>query len=464
MYSTDSIDTKKNIFRYNVVSLIIALLLILMIESLFFQYSATLEEELQNESVEYAQAKVSLIQEDILQRIYVVESMYAVLVNNNYDPSSFDEWSPIVFESVEGISSIQLAPEGVVKYVYPLEGNEGAIGHDLLLDKNRDDGARVAIESDNLIFIGPITLIQNGKEAIIIRKPIFTTNDKMDSFWGFSTVVLLIEDMRFDSFFDEDIFDYLILGFDPDNDERPYIYGNTDVATEYDSKVDISLTDGLWQLFIKRKSEKNIVTARVMALFLDVFAVLLVFRLRRKRYNQEKTIYRLLSELRNTTQIDSLTQIYNRSYFEKIMVNELERHKRYSTKDSLIMFDVDYFKKVNDKYGHQKGDEVLVLISAFIMDTKRATDVFARWGGEEFVIFLPHTDGETAFSVAEKFREAIENGAFLLDEGITASFGVCEISDESYTDLFRKVDNAVYLAKERGRNQTVFTKIHDKNK
>ena len=153
--------------------------------------------------------------------------------------------------------------------------------------------------------------------------------------------------------------------------------------------------------------------------------------------------------------IDPLTKTYNRTMFDKLFMKELENKKRYNDHLSLIMLDIDYFKKVNDTYGHDIGDKVLITLTKLINKHLRANDIFARWGGEEFLILLPRTDEETAYHKAKELRELIEKYKDEVIPKITVSFGVTEIleSDKNICPFIR-VDKALYQAKIK-RNDVV---------
>ncbi len=153
---------------------------------------------------------------------------------------------------------------------------------------------------------------------------------------------------------------------------------------------------------------------------------------------------------------DSLTGIANRRAFSAQLEKELERAKRYDTPLSLIMYDIDYFKRVNDTFGHDAGDAVLQALTAVVKANIRAVDVVARWGGEEFLILMPQSDGTAVQDAAEKLRQAVIHHPFEQIGNLTVSFGVTafEPQDDSNTFL-KRVDDALYQAKENGRNRVV---------
>jgi diguanylate cyclase len=156
---------------------------------------------------------------------------------------------------------------------------------------------------------------------------------------------------------------------------------------------------------------------------------------------------------------DSLTNTHNRRAYELRIDEEFQRYKRYSQLFSLVLFDVDHFKRVNDQYGHRAGDKVLREIINRIRPTLRKMDFLVRYGGEEFIVILPGTTSENAVHVAEKLRQLIEKTTFLFQGQkvpVTISLGVTEVrpSDLDTQMLFVRVDEAMYEAKREGRNRT----------
>lgn len=165
-------------------------------------------------------------------------------------------------------------------------------------------------------------------------------------------------------------------------------------------------------------------------------------------------LYSLTNTLERKASKDHLTGAMNRESFEDIFQLELKIAKENKSPLSLILFDLDYFKLVNDTYGHQAGDNVLIDISNIVINNIKANDIFARWGGEEFVLLLPRTNLNGAIHLAENLRRLVEVHNFSHTNKVTASFGIAELeSYESKESLFQKADDALYLAKKHGRNR-----------
>jgi diguanylate cyclase (GGDEF)-like protein len=152
---------------------------------------------------------------------------------------------------------------------------------------------------------------------------------------------------------------------------------------------------------------------------------------------------------------DPLTSIYNRLHFGHFLDAEIDRVKRYGGTFSIIFFDLDRFKEVNDEYGHLVGDEVLKRVAEIVEKANRNADIFARYGGEEFIILAPATDIAGARVHAERLRNDIEHHRFSEISHLTCSFGVAEYKPDAddVTSLFKRADTALYNAKKLGRNR-----------
>jgi two-component system cell cycle response regulator len=176
----------------------------------------------------------------------------------------------------------------------------------------------------------------------------------------------------------------------------------------------------------------------------------------------------LLSKVEYMAVTDALTGLYNRRRFHESLSNEIERTKRYHTPLSLVMIDIDHFKKVNDNFGHQAGDRVLMEVPGILSELVRGTDTAARYGGEEFVVILPNTTKADAVICTERIRKSIASHSFKdLGITITVSAGVAGMPDpniDSEDKLIRCADLAMYRAKQNGRNRTEVAEGEDLDK
>ena len=159
----------------------------------------------------------------------------------------------------------------------------------------------------------------------------------------------------------------------------------------------------------------------------------------------------LLSALSHT---DQLTSIANRRKMMEVLHAEVSNFQRHNHPFSVLMFDIDHFKRVNDTFGHEVGDQVLMRLADVVKDAIRKTDTLGRWGGEEFVIVCPNTDHKMALDIAEKVFSSIQSHIFPLDINVTVSLGLSEFTtNHSLESILVEIDQKMYRAKQSGRNR-----------
>jgi diguanylate cyclase (GGDEF)-like protein len=178
------------------------------------------------------------------------------------------------------------------------------------------------------------------------------------------------------------------------------------------------------------------------------------------RVKRELKIQKLQNELKLLASTDPMTQLYNRRHFTQLSNQTIDLAQRNNQNISLIMLDIDKFKNINDTYGHQIGDEVIMALSSILKQNSRKGDIVCRYGGEEFVIMLPNSNLDSAYRVAEDIREKVEKFHLEIRKNsqlhFTISLGVSELSIEQENSLdiaLKNADDALYKAKESGRNK-----------
>jgi len=168
----------------------------------------------------------------------------------------------------------------------------------------------------------------------------------------------------------------------------------------------------------------------------------------------QEVLYR--EELKKLASFDSLSQLYNRRYFYDIAGHIVDVAKREKTHTSVVMIDIDFFKKVNDKYGHQVGDEVIVKLSNILLKETRQSDIVCRYGGEEFLLLLPYTNEDGAYILAKQIRKKVFDSFIWLENKklkFTVSIGVSQIDINKDLDYaINLADKSLYNAKQMGRN------------
>ncbi|NNM81243.1 MAG: diguanylate cyclase [Burkholderiales bacterium] len=189
---------------------------------------------------------------------------------------------------------------------------------------------------------------------------------------------------------------------------------------------------------------------------------IMVEKMENYSHELEEEVKRRTAELERLSVTDELTGLYNRRHLNRMMQEELARSLRYGTDLSLCLVDVDHFKKVNDCFGHQTGDQVLVAIATLLESAMRDTDNVGRFGGEEFAIVMPNTGLDEAVQGADKIRLLVQRMVMPGGCGITVSIGVVgcvESGVKSVSELVSRADRALYEAKDSGRNRVIAASV-----
>ena len=189
----------------------------------------------------------------------------------------------------------------------------------------------------------------------------------------------------------------------------------------------------------------------------SVVMILLLRRWLPNALGERRRADQAIGELKEIAALDGMTGLLNKSHFEANATVELERSRRYKRPLSLVLADIDVFKSINDRFGHDVGDRVIMQIATALQDQKRASDMVARIGGEEFALLLPETELEGACAVAERLRQVISRQVLALPDAnlaVTISVGVCQAqTDGTLKQLLKQADVALYAAKRDGRNR-----------
>lgn len=197
---------------------------------------------------------------------------------------------------------------------------------------------------------------------------------------------------------------------------------------------------------------------RFIASFIALSLMALIYE--HQRWQAHKTFTLIQEKLSQSSLQDPLTNLLNRRASNEVLAKEYASYQRHQQVFSLIMIDLDLFKRINDNYGHNIGDQVLIAVANEFCENTRKENYIVRWGGEEFIVILPNTDLEHAIKAAELLRASIQSLDLTrigVPETFTASFGVQSIQDaKDVDDLIIQADKKLYLAKQQGRNQVVY--------
>jgi len=238
--------------------------------------------------------------------------------------------------------------------------------------------------------------------------------------------------------------------YDDTGGHNPGAHNNTGIAIVLKTGM-----SGTWRGYVQRKNGQRIpIESHVSVMHNQsglVIGAVEVFRDISAYVSLEDAHRQVLQVSRK----DQLTGLYNRTAINELFKAEIERSRRYNQSLAAIMMDIDHFKRVNDRYGHESGDKVLAKIGSILVSNLRTPDAVGRWGGEEFLIIAPGDDLAAAAQLAERMRKYVEEITVAgIPEQITASFGVAQLQPEQSQDqLLFMADKALYEAKNTGRNR-----------
>jgi len=427
-----------------------------------FLISATIVNRVHIEKLRLEQQiyeRVHRLSEEITRLLYKADVLAAIVMQDTA-MDSFDIIAPsIVDEPI--IKNVIFAPDGIVAIVYPhADDSDKAPGWNYFAEGAGNREAVAARDLGQLVLGGPSDTVQ-GRDTIFGSLPVFIETEKeSNKFWGIVSVELklpLLLDHAELEIFDTYGYAYELWRINPDTNEKQVIahnYNRIMPNSRYAEKA-VQIFNAQWYLKVSTndawyRHKDNI--ALVIAGFL---ISLLVFLVMQNNYAL-KNMYVAFETMAIT---DSLTGIYNRRHFLSIVHTHIERARHNNENCYLIMFDIDKFKDINDTYGHQIGDKVLMDVTTRVKTGIRPYDLFARYGGEEFLIFSSKVEKKGICEIAERLRLRVCDSKFEYDNvsiNVSASFGIAHMRDYNLDKAIKQSDDAMYMAKRNGRNCVVY--------
>jgi len=403
------------------------------------------------------------LEQAINKRIFLVYSLAAwVRTTPVLNQAYFERYAQVLLKEVSGVRSLQLAPNSVVTFIHPLQGNEAAVGHDLLSDPTRSQVVRKTIAEKALLISGPVELRQKGR-AIIVRYPLFfperVGDSSVDGYWGLAVILidldLLLTDVVLEA--GQMGLELALRGVDGKGAQGDLFWGRAALFEDesHSLLLTVNFPNGSWQL-AGRPAEGGYGDWQERSIFWSLGVLLALLA---------GYFSHFLLASRHATNLllitDSLTGLFNRRYFLPRSEKCIQNARRTSQAFSLLLVDLDHFKQVNDRYGHEAGDRVLVAVCQLLLRMIRNTDYAARLGGEEFCIVFPHTSIDEAWLISERIRQAIGSEKIQLADGetlsVTISAGVADLipndENDDLTQVMARADKALYEAKNSGRNR-----------
>lgn len=419
---------------------------------------------------------------DVTALLQQIQSMSALLDNIDAYVFTKDLDGKYVYVNADVADLFQTSIDNIIgkddSHFFDLEKSDQLLQNDLKVIKNQ-----VSIESEEINVIKSSGKIHTYKA---IKKPLFNNDGKVIGLCGISTDITEQKKLELENREQKHLLDVILNNVDAyiymKDDERHFRYVNSRVAEifglpaeEIIGKRDVDVipqevADHFWQtdkqVFEENKKivineaslgadnqEHHYISIKVPCDFKEGSKTLIGFS------TDVTELYQLKEKFKQLANTDELTGLYNRRYFFENAKREFNRAVRHQQELAVISIDVDYFKAINDKYGHPVGDQALKRIAELITPTIRAEDTFARIGGEEFSILLPNTSKIQCQQAANRLRDLLDTNTILLENDIeldikiSVGVSIIKATDASFQDLYARSDIALYKAKSIGRNQ-----------
>lgn len=431
---------------------------------LYWQYKNNhlLDKEHRYYLSELAQSEAIAIERRISNALSATNILALEIKQNKGYFFGFELYANEVINSIDGISNLQLAPNGIITKIYPLEGNEKAIGHNILTDEKRKHETRLAIEEKKLTLAGPFELVQGGV-AVIGRNPVFIQENEKDVFWGLVSVMIHVDDLLAAttlSKLNERNHAYQLSRINPDTKQEEIIVRSSLDITKHSTTKKINLPNAVWSLTISSSNtERNEDSTYLASIFLGLLAALAIGYLFLKPEHLIKIVNEKTKELEKLAFKDHLTSLGNR----RLLASELHKllQKKNKPVAALLYLDLDDFKRINDSLGHSSGDYLLKKVASRLTNIVKRKDIVARLGGDEFALLIFDIESkDTIERLAQRIITETKKPVIFGDRSliISASLGITLIPNDGDNEetLLRNVDIAMYDAKNNGKNSYRF--------
>ncbi|MBD0786229.1 sensor domain-containing diguanylate cyclase [Vibrio sp. Y2-5] len=407
----------------------------------------------------YTRAKEELLsirfrlEASILSDIYAVSGIQAlVTLRPDADIVDWPNVATNVVRKGKHVQVVALAPNDIIKYIYPLEGNQSALGLDYRTVPQQWASINTAREQQEIFISGPVTLVQGGK-AIIARVPIFTDPPVNRHYWGVCSIVI-----NWNSLFSASgietfgySYNFAIRGYDSSGEQGEVFFGEQSTFDNAFAKEVVYFPYGSWVIAASEKRDllKQLPWYQSNIVRLQGYPVLLILII------LAFIIYRLYTIANERAMFDELTKLPNRRYFMFTLQHFFELAERSKGKNSfaILNIDLDKFKSINDKYGHDAGDKVLIACAERILSALRASDIVSRVGGDEFLILLPRINRPSDLeAISKSIEKVISDSPVIYDKtllNIHASVGFTLYQSKfvDIDDMLKAADEAMYVVK-----------------
>ncbi|WP_423189059.1 diguanylate cyclase domain-containing protein [Alkalibacterium sp. f15] len=425
-----------------VVAFLAALLLYIPVNNLHIQDNEQRYEDTRMQASHHLNFIRDDIQAQLDSSLYYAD-FFEMIVSQDPDVTEKElrAYSDFIIERNSLVDSVSLAKDGIIHFVYPLEGNEEALGYNLLEEPDRKRYLEEAIIKRKAVAQGPVEAVQGGMK-IFNRKPVFIESDNTEEVWGFASVTIDFDHLVETSLLSNDLPGYKYAIKVESDRSQPVFWGEEGVFESEAVTASISLPENNWTIALIPADgwNRNIYYHSVETLIFYVF-ILIIFKLVLFFVHQYFT-------KRELSRIDALTCLLNKKTFEQSVKNVL----RYSTKkNGLLLIDFNDFKLINDTHGHLVGDKVLAITAERLLHTLKKTDLIGRIGGDEIMILVKDMESEKELeTIKDRVIERIEKPILYNDKIIHPSISVGHTLISHllpFNHLYEIVDKKMYRDK-----------------
>ena len=385
----------------------------------------------------------------------------------NGNMTNFHQYAKDIIRWVGGVSNLQLAPDGIIKHVHPLQGNEKAIGHNILVDDKRRDEALLAVKERRLTLAGPFTLVQGGV-GVIGRNPVFLDRSDREKFWGFTSALIYLDDLlqstNLETLEAKGYRFVLEKLEDKTGQWKPFSRSKYDIGQTFVESI-VNVPNGFWRIKLSPGVGASSLWPLLLLVIVLIVAALgayLTYRVLLEPIKLRRLVKEKTKELEYLAFHDALTGLASRGLLQEKINEHLQRVKHSNDILALLYLDLDDFKRINDTMGHDMGDQLLQEIAQRIQRCVcHETDVVSRIGGDEFAILLTGIKSKKeAEVVANKLINSIAEVIKLRHREVAmmASIGIATGPEDGLLaeELLLNADLALYTAKNNGKNQYKF--------
>lgn len=367
---------------------------------------------------------------------------FDLLIQNNPHilKESIENYADNILEGNTIVNNISVAPNAIVEYIFPIEGNESAIGHDLLKDPERKEYIQRSIETRKAVSQGPVEAKQGGLK-VFNRKSIFTNDNGVEKFWGVVAIAIDFDKLLEKLELVPEKGEYLYsLNVNRTNSNENFVWGHDEIFNKDAITKNINFSGETWTIAIyPKKGWNNIeVTYQNIKYFLYIISIGIFILVYSCIYHYQ--------QIKEAAKRDPLTGLYNKKYFENYVKKRIKRNNKYH---ALLLIDLNKFKKINDTLGHPIGDKVLIEASNRLKAMISGHDKLGRIGGDEFILFVSDVkDQELLFdlmdSIKNKMKVLMEFEEHKIELTCSIGLAISNQDGTTYRDLYKIADQHMY--------------------